>query len=249
MITVRNLQKFYGPVRGIDDISCTCSPGMHILIGLSGSGKTTFLRLLAGLETPTGGSIEWNGLCLSSDNRIHVPPPDRQIMMVAQEPSLWPNMTSLGNVVTVLRGRGLSRTDAKEQAAYFLDLAGAIHLAARYPHELSGGQARSVEIARALAVESPVLLLDEPFSGIDISASLSMAKRLERIMFERGMTILMSTHSPALLQECDSRVLLFENGRIAADGSVSAIQTTLHSSFIRAMGGQPDTTPGVNGEW
>ena len=218
MITFKEISKFYGTVRGVENITCSFSPGMHCLIGMSGSGKTTALRLLAGLETPSNGDIEYEGRRISSAGRIDLPPPERRIMLVSQEASLWPNMTALGNVVTVLRGRGLSRSDAREQAAHFLDQTGAIHLSTRFPHELSGGQARCVEIARALAVESPVLLLDEPFTGIDINAALDLAKRLEQVMFQRSMTIILSTHSPSLLQQLDSRVLLFEQGRITTVG-------------------------------
>ena len=169
-------------------------------------------------------------------------------MLVSQESALWPHLSSLDNLVAVLRGRGQNRKEAREKAMELLTDMRVEHLATRRPYELSGGQARCVEIARALAVDSDTLLLDEPFTGIDVQASHDILDRLQELEANRKMLILMSTHSPYLLKKINRPTLLMEAGRLVAHGPVASLQKEIENTFLNVM--QPEDTPAPGeGEW
>lgn len=232
---LENVSLYYGKVRGIENVSQTFRSGLTTVIGPSGSGKTSFFRCVAGLETPSSGTIDCNTKRLNEHGRLLVAPPKRDIMLVSQDPSLWPHLNARENITAVLRGRGLTRKTADAEALTLLDQMGAEHLATRRPQELSGGQARCVEIARALAVDASVLLLDEPFTGIDVQASYDILDRIRSLLDESDKIVILSTHSPTLLRRLNTNTLLFDSGRVVTTGPFADMQNEVDPSFLKHL--------------
>jgi iron(III) transport system ATP-binding protein len=165
-----------------------------VLIGPSGSGKTTLLRALAGLEPVTHGEICVDGVLIGSSD-FQIPPESRRIGMVFQDYALFPHMTVAQNVTFGLFD--WPRTKSKEKAALvseMLDLVGLSEFSSRYPHELSGGQQQRAALARALAPKPRLLLLDEPFSNLDVELRERLAHEIRGILLKANITALMVTH-------------------------------------------------------
>ncbi|MGI8645372.1 MAG: ABC transporter ATP-binding protein, partial [Nocardioides sp.] len=187
----------------------TAEPGDVVaVIGPNGAGKTTLLRALAGIVDP-GGTIEVDGRSWTS-------PPvlvrDRGVGMVFQDQSPFPHLTAQGNVAFGLRSRGVSRAESARIAREWLDRLGVGELDARRPHELSGGQAQRVSIARALATEPTVLLLDEPFAGLDVGVATALRLELSRhLAAYDGITLLVTHHALDALTLA-TRVLVLDEG-------------------------------------
>lgn len=161
------------------------------LLGPSGCGKTTVLRAIAGFEPLYRGSITINGRTVSSPG-MSVPPERRNVGMVAQDYALFPHLTVEDNVAFGLRRA--SRTERRARVNRLLDLVGLQGAQSRYPHELSGGQQQRVALARALAIEPELLLLDEPFSSLDVELRERLGAELRFILKEQRITTLLVTH-------------------------------------------------------
>jgi len=173
--------------RALENIDLAIEPGEFVsLLGPSGCGKTTLLRIVAGLETADSGTIEIDGKPVAQTG------PDRA--MVFQGFGLLPWRTVAQNVAFPLRIRKLPKAEIDRRVAYYLQLVGLGHTTDKYPYQLSGGMQQRVGLARALAVESDVLLMDEPFGAIDAQQRELMQEELLRIWSETGKTILMITH-------------------------------------------------------
>ncbi|RPI31825.1 MAG: ATP-binding cassette domain-containing protein, partial [Chloroflexota bacterium] len=165
MIDVCGVSKSYGKVAGVERVSFQVpAQGLRVLYGPSGSGKTTLLRLIAGLEIPDEGEIALNGEQASRPGWA-LAPHRRGIGFMFQTPALWPHLTVAQNVAFGLHG--LPKNESRERLHHLLDQAGLAHLARRYPHQLSGGEARRVALARTLAPRPACLLLDEPLANLD----------------------------------------------------------------------------------
>lgn len=162
-----------------------------VLIGPSGCGKTTLLRAIAGLEPTTDGVIRLGGDLVSSA-RVHVRPEDRRIGMVFQDYALFPHLSVADNVAFGLRH--LARGERQQRVADALALVGLERSGARFPHELSGGQQQRVALARALAPQPRLLLLDEPFSNLDVELRERLAHEVRGILREARITALFVTH-------------------------------------------------------
>lgn len=188
LITIRHLSKSFkdGRVGALEDISFDIRPGEFVsLVGPSGCGKTTLLRLINGLTTPDSGEVLIRGRppMFSSD-----------IAMVFQSPRLLPWRTIAGNIEFVLALRGLSRRSRSERAMALLGAVGLRDFADAHPHELSGGMQQRVGLARALAVEPEVLLMDEPFAAVDAMTRETLRGELLRMWARRRMAIVFVTH-------------------------------------------------------
>ncbi len=195
LIRLQNVRKHYGSEQVIDDLSLSVEAGEVIGVqGPSGSGKTTMLRLIAGLEKPDAGTVN----CESD-----------KLACVFQEPRLLPWKTALENVALPLRAIGQAKARARSHARDWLDKMGLIHAADRYPRQLSGGMAQRVGLARALALEPEVLLLDEPFSALDAERRSSVRRTLENMLAERTYTVFYITHYPYEIEGLATRRLLF----------------------------------------
>lgn len=176
----------------IDNFDLTVNKGEIIsILGQSGSGKSTFLRLLAGLEKPCSGTIVINGQVLF-DATTYVEPEKRGVGMVFQDYALFPHMTVEKNITYGL-GR-LKQSERTQRCEEVLELVGLKKLSHRYPYELSGGQQQRVALARSLAPEPSVLLLDEPFSNLDADIRSKIREELKKIINKVGITCIFVTH-------------------------------------------------------
>jgi NitT/TauT family transport system ATP-binding protein len=192
-IEVAGLTQVYdgreGKVRALEDISLTVAAGRFVVIvGPSGCGKTSLLMMLAGLRAATSGTV----LC---DGRPIGEPDPQRVGVVFQEASLFPWLTALENIEFPLVLRGAVREERAARAAAMLSLVGLAGFGGRYPHELSGGMKQRVAIARGLAQDPPVLLMDEPFAALDEQTRMTMGHELLRIWSQTSKTVVFVTHS------------------------------------------------------
>ncbi|WP_292390884.1 ABC transporter ATP-binding protein [Methanosarcina sp. UBA5] len=194
---------------------CTfdASSDFMVLFGCSGSGKTTALRCIAGLEKPDAGSIRINDtIYFDSKKKINLPPQKRKIGYMFQENALFPHMNVRQNIEFGLKG--LSSMEKKERVNEMLNLVGIEELEFAYPDELSGGQKQKVALARALAPDPEILLLDEPFSSLDIVVRLKLKKELKTIQKRLGIPVIFITHDPVEAFTMADRMVVFDNGRV-----------------------------------
>ncbi|HEX9397949.1 MAG TPA: ABC transporter ATP-binding protein [Burkholderiales bacterium] len=207
----------YGPAVILDGISLVVRKGEFVsLIGHSGCGKSTLLNLVAGLARPTGGAI------LLADRHVEGPGPDRGV--VFQNHSLLPWLTCYENVhLAVERVFTESKSLLKKRTLEALDLVGLSHAVDKYPHQISGGMKQRVGIARALAIEPKVLLLDEPFGALDALTRATLQDELLRIVAQTGATVLMVTHDVDEAVLLSDRVVMMTNGPAARIGDVLAV--------------------------
>ena len=177
-LTLAHLQKSFGPVQVVHDFNMSIEKGEFIsFLGPSGCGKTTVLRMIAGFETPTGGTITING-----KNQNTLRPNQRNIGMVFQAYALFPNMNVFDNVAFGLKVAGKPKAEIEARIKEMLGLIKLDHLADRYPYQMSGGQQQRVALARALAPKPQVLLLDEPLSALDAKIRVSLREEIRRAM-------------------------------------------------------------------
>ncbi len=214
MIDVKHLSKSFGDHLVLDDISEHIYPGEKVvIIGPSGSGKSTFLRCLNLLETPTKGSITFQGTELT-DPKVDIDQMRRQMGMVFQHFNLFPNMTIRKNItLSPVRTRLMSQEQADEEATALLRRVGLEEKADAYPNQLSGGQKQRIAIVRALAMQPKVMLFDEPTSALDpemVGEVLDVMKELAN----EGMTMVVVTHEMGFAREVGSRVLFMDGGHI-----------------------------------
>ena len=201
-------------------MNCSFDTGSDfaVLFGCSGSGKTTALRCIAGLETPDSGTIRINGtVYFDSRKKINLPPQKRKIGYMFQENALFPHMTVRQNIEFGLKGR--SPSEKMERVNEMLDLLGIEELEFAYPDELSGGQKQKVALARALAPDPEVLLLDEPFSALDTVVRLKLRKELKAIQKRLEIPVIFITHDPVEAFTMADRMAVFDGGRVQQLGS------------------------------
>lgn len=212
-LQVANVGKSFGEGRSRKEVLKNVSFDVHsgqfvALVGSSGSGKSTVMRLIAGLDRPSAGTITIDGKPVAG------PGSDRG--MVFQKYSLYPWLTAAENVAFGMELQRRSRTDIRERTAYFLEVVGLLDAARRLPRELSGGMQQRVAIARALAADPKVLLLDEPFGALDIQIRESMQEFLHDLWHRTGLTAVLITHDleEALLLASQVHIMAPSPGRI-----------------------------------
>jgi len=188
--------------------------GRASLNGPSGAGKTTLLRVLAGLESPDRGTVEIAGKVATLDSKIVIQPWERGVGMVFQDIGLWPARTVVQHVTDPLRARGLTKEDARNRAGELLESRGLASLADRLPGRLSGGEARRLGLARALAPRPALLLLDEPFAGLDPASRKRGLGFLENVLEEASASVLLVTHHPEEAGALGGTVHTLEGGRL-----------------------------------
>ena len=214
MIDVKNLSKSFGDHLVLDDLSEHIYPGEKVVvIGPSGSGKSTFLRCLNLLETPTAGTITFNGVEVTN-TKTNIDQIRQQMGMVFQHFNLFPNMTIRKNITLAPVRTGLMKQEeADETAAVLLKRVGLLDKADAYPAQISGGQKQRIAIVRALAMQPKVMLFDEPTSALDpemVGEVLDVMKELA----QEGMTMVVVTHEMGFAKEVGSRVLFMDSGKI-----------------------------------
>lgn len=217
-----------GPVTAVKDVSLEVSAGEFFsLLGPSGCGKTTTLRMIAGLETTTSGTIRFGGRDLA-----RLPPAQRNLGMVFQSYALFPHLTVLENAAYGLRVRGQSNERIRSRVLELLDILGLAGLHGRYPSDLSGGQQQRVSIARALAYEPDMFLLDEPLANLDAKLRVQMREEIRRIQKELGVLALYVTHDQEEAMSVSDRIGVFQLGRLMQVGAPEEIYRDPTSLFV-----------------
>ncbi|EOS65194.1 amino acid ABC transporter ATP-binding protein [Oscillibacter sp. 1-3] len=223
MIDVKNLSKSFGDHLVLNDISQHIDPGEKVvIIGPSGSGKSTFLRCLNLLETPSKGTITFQGTVIT-DPKVKIDQVRQQMGMVFQHFNLFPNMTIRKNITLApVRTGQMKQEEADAQADALLQRVGLTDKADAYPSQLSGGQKQRVAIVRALAMKPQLMLFDEPTSALDpemVGEVLDVMKELAR----DGMTMVVVTHEMGFAREVGSRVLFMADGLVLEEGAPEAV--------------------------
>lgn len=205
------------------DMQLRAPPGITILFGPSGSGKSTVLQAIAGLVSPDRGRISLGDRIWYSDKPpVDVPPHRRKVAYVFQSLALFPHLTAVGNVCYGI-DRQVPRAERRHRAHALLERLGVAHLAHRRPRTFSGGEAQRVALARSLATDPQVLLLDEPFSALDRDLRIQLVGVVRSLVDERQMPAIQVTHNVAEARALGDHVLRVQNGRIVERGSVKDI--------------------------
>jgi iron(III) transport system ATP-binding protein len=232
-VEFENVSLAYGKTQVLHDVSIRIEPGeFFALLGPSGSGKSTLLRLLAGFLHPLSGAIRVGG-----EHVTRVPPWERDIGMVFQNYALWPHMTVRKNVAFGLEERRVPRAQIERRVAAALDLVGLGDYGERRPGQLSGGQQQRVALARTIAIEPKVLLLDEPLSNLD--AKLREHMRVELLALQRklGITTIFVTHDQEEALSIADRVAVLDQGVIQQVGTPVELYDTPANRFIATFVG------------
>ncbi|GAB7026858.1 sulfate/molybdate ABC transporter ATP-binding protein [Geotalea toluenoxydans] len=231
-IEVKNITKTFGGFTALKDVSVNIPTGELIaLLGPSGCGKTSLLRIIAGLETPDGGSVHFNG----ADTTRHEVR-ERKVGFVFQHYALFKHMTVFDNIAFGLQVRPRKTRPAKEEiAAKVHELIRLVQLegmAQRYPSQLSGGQRQRVALARALAVEPQVLLLDEPFGALDARVRQELRRWLRRLHDELHITSVFVTHDQEEALEVADRVVIMNAGQVEQAGTPEEVYDHPATPFV-----------------
>jgi multiple sugar transport system ATP-binding protein len=234
-IVIDRVVKEFGTFRALQEVSLTVNDGEFVaLLGPSGCGKTTLLRIIAGLETQTSGRIVIGGQDVSN-----LAPRKRGLAMVFQNYAVFPHMTVFENVAFGLRMQKAQQAEVKrkvERGAALLHIESYLD---RYPAKLSGGQRQRVAVARALAVEPAVLLMDEPLSNLDALLRLEMRTELKAVLREAGTTTIYVTHDQTEAMGLADRIAVMYGGKIDQIGSPLEIYATPATRFVGGFIGSP----------
>src|SRR5205085_11567799 len=209
-LELEGIAKYFGRTTAVDHISLSIKQGEFLtLLGPSGCGKTTILRMVAGFETPDEGNI-----LLDGDDITNRPASKRPMGMVFQSYALFPHMTAEQNIAFGMEIKRLPKDSIKQHCAELLELVGLPEMGRRYPHQLSRGQQQRIALARALAVEPKVLLLDEPLSALDAKVRVSLRNEIRRIQQQLKMTAIYVTHDQEEALAISDRIAVMAKGRI-----------------------------------
>ena len=240
-LRLSNLEKTFGQNRVVKDFSLDVAKGEFIsLLGPSGCGKTTVLRMVAGFETPTSGSITIDGQEVTG-----LKANSRNIGMMFQAYALFPNLTVGDNVAFGLRVKGVPKAQRKARVDEMLSLIGLPDLAGRYPFQLSGGQQQRVALARALAPSPRVLLLDEPLSALDAKVRVSLRSEIRSIQKELGITTIFVTHDQEEAMSISDRIVVMNGGIADQVGSPFEIYNRPTTKFVANFVGTLNTFDSV----
>lgn len=227
-INVANVTKRFGSFVALDDVSVTIPSGrLTALLGPSGGGKSTLLRVIAGLETADSGSVEIEGV-----EATDLPPQKRNVGFVFQHYAAFKHMSVAKNVAFGLEIRKRPRAEIDERVAELLALVHLTQFADRLPSQLSGGQRQRMALARALAVEPSVLLLDEPFGALDAQVRKELRQWLRRLHDEVHVTTVFVTHDQEEALEVADDIVVINGGRVEQAGSPDDIYDTPASEFV-----------------
>jgi len=227
-VRLDGMTKVFDDTVAVDDVSVTVEPGETLgLVGPSGCGKTTTLRTVAGFETPTEGAVLFDG-----EDVTHVPPESRNVGLVFQSYALFDNMTVRKNVEFGLKMRSLPKDERAERATDLLELLDIGELADRDPTTLSGGQQQRVGLARALAIEPRVLLLDEPMTGLDAKLKRRLQREIGGLLDDLDVTALYVTHDQSEAMVMCDRIAVMNDGRIEQVGTPDEVYERPANDFV-----------------
>ena len=227
-LTLTHLKKSFGPVQVVHDFNMSIEQGEFIsFLGPSGCGKTTVLRMIAGFEIPSAGTIMVNG-----KDQTTLRPNQRNIGMVFQAYALFPNMNVFDNVAFGLKIAGRPKAEIEARVKEMLGLIKLDHLADRYPYQMSGGQQQRVALARALAPKPQVLLLDEPLSALDAKIRVSLREEIRAIQRQLGITTVFVTHDQEEALSISDRIVVMNQGRADQIGAPFEIYNKPSTKFV-----------------
>ena len=234
-IRLERITKVFKQVRAVDDVSLTVADGEFVaLLGPSGCGKTTLLRSIAGLE-----EIEAGRISIGDRDVTNLPPRHRRISMVFQSYAVFPHMTVFDNIAFGLRMSKMSKPDIKRRVDAAAELLHISELLARYPAQTSGGQRQRIAVARAIAMESGVILMDEPLSNLDALLRLEMRAELKRLLREVGTTTIYVTHDQVEALSMGDRIAVMRAGKIVQVGDPLHIYDAPADRFVGGFIGSP----------
>jgi sulfate transport system ATP-binding protein len=232
-IEARNINKRFGDYLALDDVSVSVPDGsLTALLGPSGSGKSTLLRVIAGLEKPDSGDV-----LIGREDVTSKPARSRGVGFVFQHYAAFKHMTVAGNVAFGLTVRKRPKDEKKAKVKELLELVGLGHLGDRYPSQLSGGQRQRMALARALAVEPQVLLLDEPFGALDARVREELRRWLRRLHDDVHVTTIFVTHDQEEAMEISEQIVVVNEGRIEQSASPAEIYDHPASQFVMGFVG------------
>jgi sulfate transport system ATP-binding protein len=232
-IDANSISKRFGEFTALEDVSLEVPEGsLTALLGPSGSGKSTLLRIIAGLETPDTGSVMIDGIDVS-----HVPPQKRGIGFVFQHYAAFTHMSVRENVAFGLRIRKRPRPEVRAKVDELLGLVGLTKWSEQRPSQLSGGQRQRMALARALAVEPRVLLLDEPFGALDATVRADLRTWLRRLHDEQHVTTVLVTHDQEEAMEVSDRIAVMSAGTVEQVGSPREIYDQPATEFVMGFVG------------
>ncbi|KAB1158665.1 ABC transporter ATP-binding protein [Tenacibaculum aiptasiae] len=233
LLAIQNLHKAFnsGKVKALNNVSFSLEKGNVLaVVGESGSGKTTLIRLIAGLETLDSGEIEINNTTVSS-NSVFIEPQQRNVGMVFQDYALFPHLTIFKNIAY-----GLSKQENKEERVReVLKLVGLSGMEKRYPHELSGGQQQRIALARALAPKPELLILDEPFSNLDVILRSQLRKDILQIIKQTNTTAIFVTHDIKDAITISDKIIILKQGVILQEGSTKEVHEKPEESYVKKL--------------
>lgn len=240
-ITVVGANKRYGDFAALDNVDFTVPAGsLTALLGPSGSGKSTLLRAIAGLDTPDTGTITINGVDVTG-----VPPQRRGIGFVFQHYAAFKHLTVRDNVAFGLKIRKLPKSEIADKVDNLLEVVGLAGFQTRYPNQLSGGQRQRMALARALAVDPQVLLLDEPFGALDAKVREDLRAWLRRLHDEVHVTTVLVTHDQAEALDVADRIAVLNKGRIEQIGTPAEVYDSPANSFVMSFLGNVSSLNGI----
>ena len=234
-IRLERIHKTFKEVRAVDDVSLTVRQGeFMVLLGPSGCGKTTLLRSIAGLEDIDAGRV------LIGDRDVtELPPRHRKIAMVFQSYAVFPHMTVFENIAFGLRMQKLDKPAIDKRVGSAAELLHIENLLDRHPSQVSGGQRQRIAVARAIAMESEVLLMDEPLSNLDALLRMEMRAELKRLLSEIGSTTVYVTHDQVEAMSMGDRIAVMRTGRILQLGAPLDIYQRPVDRFVGGFIGNP----------
>ena len=236
ILKVEGVTKLFKDVKALDDVSFEFDKGILSFLGPSGCGKTTLLRSIAGLEVPDAGSISIADKVQTSIERgILVPPYSRAIGFVFQNYALWPHMTVFKNVAFGLKLRKRADGEIERKVMESLELVGLKGREQRYPSQLSGGQQQRVALARSLALEPRLILLDEPLSNLDAKLREEMRIELKRLIKKVGISALYVTHDQEEAFTISDAVVVMDGGKILQYGAPDEIYNRPLHPFVASF--------------
>jgi putative spermidine/putrescine transport system ATP-binding protein len=238
-LSLSNISKVFGTTAAVEDFNLDVEKGEFVsFLGPSGCGKTTTLRMIAGFELPTTGTITLDG-----EDITYKSPNQRNVGMVFQSYALFPNLTIGQNIGFGLEVRKMAESDIKNRVQEMLEL---IHLEShmnKYPYQLSGGQQQRIALARALAISPRVLLLDEPLSALDAKIRVELRLEIRRIQQTMGITTIYVTHDQEEALVMSDRVVVMSQGRMEQIGTPANIYNFPASEFVAQFIGQLNMLP------
>jgi sulfate/thiosulfate transport system ATP-binding protein len=240
-IVVRGANKHFGDFAALDNVDFTVPKGsLTSLLGPSGSGKSTLLRAIAGLDDPDTGTVEINGRDVTN-----IPPQRRGIGFVFQHYAAFKHLTVRDNVAFGLKIRKKPKAEVKAKVDNLLEVVGLAGFQGRYPNQLSGGQRQRMALARALAVDPEVLLLDEPFGALDAKVREDLRAWLRRLHDEVHVTTVLVTHDQSEALDISDRIAVLNKGRIEQVGSPSTVYDAPANAFVMSFLGAVSSLNGV----